>query len=170
MSTFQFWHVTLDRVLFSTITRFTFVRSCECCKVNRQIWVRPSGNPNMIFFRGRGLGDVAMAWWQPNLAKNELKSYKIGDNFSRGRDVDKGFSSEIGFLLSANSTRTFPCVRNKESLPWQPILGLKQIVIRWSLVKGVSWLTNPTKTCWFFLSLRLSLHYFLIFVLRVRFL
>ena len=34
------------------------------------------------------------------------------------------FDSEIGFVLSGNSSVTLPYTRDKGALPWQPILGL----------------------------------------------
>ena len=63
--------------------------------------------------------------WKPNLAKNERKSYTIGDNFNCEQDTDTGFGSEIGFLLSVNSTRILPCVRGQKNVTMATNFGTR---------------------------------------------
>jgi len=63
--------------------------------------------------------------WQPNFGENRLKYHKNGHNFSCMQYIDAEFGFEVGFVLSENSSATLPYTRNKEALPWQPILGLK---------------------------------------------
>jgi len=40
------------------------------------------------------------------------------------RHIHAEFGFEIGFQLSTNLSVTLPYIRDKEALPWQPILGL----------------------------------------------
>ena len=62
--------------------------------------------------------------WQPNFGQNRPKFDKNGQNFSCMRHIHTEFDSEIGFVLSGNSSVTLPYTMDKGALPWQPILGL----------------------------------------------
>jgi len=58
------------------------------------------------------------------LAKIGKKSHN-GHNFSCIRPIHEEFGFAIGFVLYGNSSVTLAYTRDKGTLPWQPIFGLK---------------------------------------------
>ena len=63
--------------------------------------------------------------WQPHFGQNKPKNHQNGHNFSCMQHINAVFGFGIGFVLLGNSSMTLPYTRDKEALPWQPILGLK---------------------------------------------
>jgi len=63
--------------------------------------------------------------WQPNFGQIRPRNHKNSHNFSCMQHIHAHFGFEIEFVLSENSSVTLPNTRDKGTLPWQPIFGLK---------------------------------------------